>query len=148
MQQLRFFEVLGHHIVFSLLGRVTSFRVLQFVGHMLLLLLFVIKVGARLRHLLEQLDLMIFLDPAQLPQLLQFTRQTVDHLHAFEKLRTAVLIATVLLTLRRIELVRQVGKLVLKACDVSLLGSQLHDFLPQFVQESVLVALGHGCCAC
>ena len=71
-------------------------------------------VGASLRQLLEQLHLVLFFDAVELTELVQLGHKRVDNLHAFEELRAALLVASVLLTLHVICLVPQIVDLVLQ----------------------------------
>ena len=59
-------EVFRDKVDFPLYRLVASLVLLQLVINLLKLLLFVIQVGAGLRHLLEQLHLMVLLNPVQL----------------------------------------------------------------------------------
>ena len=105
-------------------------------------------VAARHRKLLEELHLVILLNPVQLTELVQFGHQRVNHLHAFEKFCSAFLVASVLLTLRRVVFALEVRKLILERRHVALFRPQLHHFLLHLVEESVLVALVHNCSFC
>ena len=100
-------------------------------------------VTASLRKLLEELHLVILLNPVQLTELVQFGHQRVNHLHAFEKFCTAFLVTSVLLTLSRAVFALEVRKLVLEGRHIPLLRSQLHHFLFHLIQKSVLVTLVH-----
>ena len=80
---------------------------------------------------------MFLFDTVELSELIKLGHQRVNHLHAFEKLSAALLIATVLLTFGGVVLALEVGDLVLESAKVTLFGSELHDFLPELVDQSI-----------
>ena len=87
---------------------------------------------------------MLFFDAVQLTELIKLCHKRVNHLHPFKQLRTALLIASVFLTLSRIVFTLQVRYLVLKRCDIALFRPQLHDLLPELVQQRILVSFIHN----
>ena len=72
-------------------------------------------------------------------EFVKFGDQRIDDLHTFEQFRATFLVASVLLTLNAVEFSLEVGDLVLDGISVTLLCAQLHHFLPQLVQERVLM---------
>ena len=140
---LIFSQLIADQVKITLHDSISHLTLLQLIGALLQLGLLTIMVAASLRKLLEELHLVILLNPVQLTELIQFGHQRVNHLHAFEKFCTTFLVTSVLLTLRRAVFALEVRKLVLEGCHIPLLRPQLHHFLLHLVQESVLVALVH-----
>lgn len=87
-------------------------------------------IATCLLELLEKLNLVIFFNPVELAELIQFSDERIDDLHAFKELSTAFLVTSVLLTLSGVILALQVRDLILESADVALLGPQFHNFLP------------------
>ena len=90
-------------------------------------------IAARLRELLQELGLMLFLNTIELAELIKLSRQRVDNLEALEQFLATFLITAVLLALDLVVLVLQVIDLIVDRIHVSLLRAQLHDFLSQLV---------------
>ena len=59
------------------------------------------------------MNLVLFFNPVQLTELIKFSNERIDNLHAFEKFGTALLVASIFLTLSGIVLALKVGHLVL-----------------------------------
>ena len=123
-------EILIEHIYLPLLRCIPRLHRLQFISHLFELSAFVIMIATSLLELLKKLNLVIFFNPVELAELIQFSDERIDHLHAFKELSTAFLVTSVLLTLSGVKLALQVCDLILESADIALLGPQLHNFLP------------------
>ena len=71
-------------------------------------------IATCLLELLEKLNLVIFFNPVELAELIQFSDERIDDLHAFKELSTAFLVTSVLLTLCGVELAIKIAYLVLQ----------------------------------
>ena len=83
---------------------------------------------------------MVFFDPVQLSELIEFTSERIYDLHAFEKLRAAFLVTSIFLTLRGVEFGREITELVLQASNVTLFSSKFHNFLTELMEKCILVS--------
>ena len=68
-------QLVSNQIYFPLLSAVACLARLKLVGELFKLSLFVVMIAASLGHLLEKLDLMVFLDAVELPELVELGDQ-------------------------------------------------------------------------
>jgi len=68
-------QLVSNQIYFPLLSAVACLTRLKLVGELFKLSLFVVMIAASLGHLLEKLDLMVFLDAVELPELVELGDQ-------------------------------------------------------------------------
>ena len=68
-------QLVSNQIYLPLLSAVACLARLKLVGELFKLSLFVVMIAASLGHLLEKLDLMVFLDAVELPELVELGHQ-------------------------------------------------------------------------
>ena len=68
-------QLVSNQIYLPLLSAVACLARLKLVGELFKLSLFVVMIAASLGHLLEKLDLMVFLDAVELPELVELGDQ-------------------------------------------------------------------------
>ena len=84
---------------------------------------------------------MILFDSVELTEFIELFHQTINHLSTFKKLRTAILVTSVLLLDSLIVLRAKVGDLVFNLIDVFLLLPKLSDLQSEVIKEYIKMSI-------